>query len=37
MVSGNPGPITAQQGTQRNNNLCLYFIGLRNQASGRFD
>ena len=34
MVSGNPGPITAQMGTQRNNNLCPYFIGLRNRASG---
>ena len=37
MVSGNPGPITAQMGTQRNSNLCPYFIGLRNQTSGRFD
>ena len=37
MVSGNPDPITAQMDTQRNNNLCLNFIGLRNQASGRFD
>ena len=37
MVSGNPGPIPAQMGTQRNNNLSLNFIGLRNQASGRFD
>ena len=36
MVSGNPGPITAQMDKQRNNNLCLNFIGLR-QASGRFD
>ena len=37
MISGNPGPITAQMGTQRNSNLCPYFIGRRNQASGRFD
>ena len=33
MVSGNPGPITAQMGTQRNSNLWLYFIGLETRQA----
>ena len=33
MVSGNPGPIKAQIGTQRNSNLCLILLALETRQA----